>query len=538
MRFGWPSPSASPIEAVRKISRSLNVIGARSVRRMVSAKAISRVGIAFRQQDHGELVAGQPRQRILRLEQPAKPPCQRQQDRIADRDADGIVDLLEAVEIDHHHGGADRRVGLGEGQHAFETIDEELAVRQPGEIVMHCVVQQTLLGGLEFGHVGERADQAHHLTVGPDDRARLEREPQVMAVRRAQAEVLHQPATALLQNAVEGRAEAVAVERVKHIEPSRRRPFERATLEAKELLGLGASVDAIRGDVPVPDHVARAGQRQRAPLDIGDDVVGDAAGKCVLHDGKADQHHDQDQAAKQRRADDVVGDIAGDRHHQTDRPDHQQEPGRDQQHRTVVAVSGQIDDNAEAKKRNAHERQPRDSGGDRGIDQRDCHECGEASQPAKRDVHVAHMPAPKIEIGKQEHQQRTGKDRLARGAPDAFGARRHVEHLAPEAEVDADIDQHRPAERRSRREHHAALHHEQDGQEQRQQPGDADDDAVVEREAIDLVLVGIGLPQIELRQPVGAKLSDVGHHRAGIERDAIDVRGGTVLLLRPLARRW
>jgi hypothetical protein len=44
VRFGWLSPSASPIDAVRKISRSLNVIGARSVRRMVSAKAMSFVG--------------------------------------------------------------------------------------------------------------------------------------------------------------------------------------------------------------------------------------------------------------------------------------------------------------------------------------------------------------------------------------------------------------------------------------------------------------------------------------------------------------
>ena len=145
------------------------------------------------------------------------------------------------------------------------------------------------------------------------------------------------------------------------------------------------------------------------------------------------------------------------------------------------------------------------------------------------------MPAAEIEIGEQEHQQRAGEDRLARRAPDALGARRHVEHLAPEAEVDADVDQHRPAERRGRREHHAALDHEQNGQEQRQQPGDADDDAVVEREAVDLVLVGVGLPQIELRQAVGAKLGDVGDHGAGIERDAVDVGGGAVLLLGPLA---
>ena len=60
---------------------------------------------------------------------------------------------------------------LAKASTASETIDEELPVRQAGEIVMHRVVQQTLLGGLEFGHVGQRADQPHHLAVGADTRA-------------------------------------------------------------------------------------------------------------------------------------------------------------------------------------------------------------------------------------------------------------------------------------------------------------------------------------------------------------------------------
>ena len=54
---------------------------------------------------------------------------------------------------------------------------------------------------------------------------------------------------------------------------------------------------------------------------------------------------------------------------------------------------------------------------------------------------------------------------ITTGAPDLLDARRHVEHLAPEAEIDADIDQHRPAERGGRGKHHRALDHEQNGQE-------------------------------------------------------------------------
>ena len=63
-------------------------------------------------------------------------------------------------------------------------------------------------------------------------------------------------------------------------------------------------------DVPVPDHVAGAGQRQRAALDVGDDAVGDAAGEGVLHHREADQHDDEHEPAEQRRRDDVVGEIA------------------------------------------------------------------------------------------------------------------------------------------------------------------------------------------------------------------------------------
>ena len=74
------------------------------------------------------------------------------------------------------------------------------------------------------------------------------------------------------------------------------------------MLGLGAGIDLVGGDVPVPDHVAGAGQRECAALDIGDDAVRDTAREGVLHHGEADQHHDKHQPAEQRRADHVIGD--------------------------------------------------------------------------------------------------------------------------------------------------------------------------------------------------------------------------------------
>ena len=348
---------------------------------------------------------------------------------------------------------------------------------------MHRIVQQAFFGVLAFGHVGQRAHDPRDLAVGADHRTRLQREPHEVAVRRAQPEILHQAAAALVEHAVERGAEAVLIERMQHLEPFRGRAFQRAALQPEQAFGLGTGEDLVGGDVPVPDQVAGTGQRQRPALDVGDHAGGGAAAReGMLHDGESDQHHDQHQAAEQRRTDDVVGDAAGHRHAGRDHPDHQQEPGRDQQHGAVEAVGREIDDQRKARECDQHQRHSRDARGHRRIEQRQRHQRAEKGKPADRDVGIAHMPAAEVEIGEQEHQQRRGQDRFAGRAPDPLGVVRHVEHLAPEAEVDADIDQHRPCQRGRGRKHDAALDHEQDGQHQRQQPGNADHDALVQRE--------------------------------------------------------
>ena len=90
-----------------------------------------------------------------------------------------------------------------------------------------------------------------------------------MPVRAAQAEVVVDAAGALMQQAVEHRGVAVAVERVQNVEPARGRPLERAALEAELRLDLAADVDLVGGDVPIEDRVARTRHRERAPLGVG-----------------------------------------------------------------------------------------------------------------------------------------------------------------------------------------------------------------------------------------------------------------------------
>ncbi len=109
-----------------------------------------------------------------------------------------------------------------EDQRRLEPVEEQFAVGQAGEIVVHGVVQQALLRVALVGDVGERADDADHLAVGPDDRTRPQPIPQIMAVGGAQAEFLVDSAAPLLEQRVEAGAVAILLERMQQFEPGRR----------------------------------------------------------------------------------------------------------------------------------------------------------------------------------------------------------------------------------------------------------------------------------------------------------------------------
>ena len=108
--------------------------------------------------------------------------------------------------------------------------------------------------------------------------------------------------------------------------------------------------------------------------------------------------------------------------------------------------------------------------------------------------------------------------------PEAIGAGRDADQLGQEAEIDADIAEHRPGQRCRRGQHGGALDDEEDGEEDGEQAGDAEHDAAVEREGVDRVLVGVRLPEIHLRQFGRRQFGDEGDDRAGVQRDAEDVR--------------
>jgi hypothetical protein len=220
-------------------------------------------------------IAGQPRQCIARRQIARQAAGDGQQHRIAERQADGFVDLFEPVDVDHQDDGNRRAWPSRSHQRCFEPVEKQFAVWQAGQIVMHRVMQHALLGGFDFGNVGQSADDAHDLAVGIDDRPRLHDEPEIMAVGRAQPDVVVDAAATLLQKSVERRLVAVAVHRMQHVQPRRRGTFQGAALQSKLALDLRTDVNLVEVDVPVEYGVAAAGHGQRAALGIGASDMGD-----------------------------------------------------------------------------------------------------------------------------------------------------------------------------------------------------------------------------------------------------------------------
>ncbi len=406
---------------------------------------------------------------------------------------------------------------------------------------MDGVVQQPLLGGFHLGDVGDRPDDANHLPVVSDDRPGLEAVPEVRPDLGPQAEIVEDPASAILDHRVEGCRVTIDVEGVEQAEPVRGRAFERPALEAELALDLGPREDPITGDVPIEHDVAGAGQRQRAALGVRDEGMGQtAAREGVLHDGESDQHHDEHEAADQGRLDEVAADLPGDGKARRDHPDHEQRPGRHEQDGAVVAVmDGEIDDEQESDPGHGRDRDARDARGHRRIEDRESDEAGEEGEPEERDVSVAHVPAAEVEIGEQEDQQGGAEDRLGGGTVDPLGHFGQRENPLQEAEIDAGIGEYRPGQRRGGGEDDRTLHHEDDREEQGEQAGDADDDALVERQSGRFLAVGLLVPEVDLGNVRPPQLRHERHGGAGIDSDHELVGFRVVLAVGPdaLARR-
>ena len=182
-------PMLESIVATKLGSRS----GLRSVASVRSAISRAASVLGAGQQDH-ELVAADACERVGRPEQRLEARADRLQQQIAGRVAERVVDLLEAVEVDHHQ--RERLGSRAAPRQLLEAVEQEPAVRKARELIVEGVVlalracprSRRLIRTSMTREEGKQREADHDRERRPDDHVPLGRSKRVelaSAARRA-----------------------------------------------------------------------------------------------------------------------------------------------------------------------------------------------------------------------------------------------------------------------------------------------------------------------------------------------------------------
>ena len=106
----------------------------------------------------GELVAAEPRGGVARPQHAGQARGHRAQQLVAGGVAHGVVDRLEAVEVEEEDGER-RRVAAEARERLAEAVDEQGAVGQAGEVVVHRLVREPCLEALALDGQRDRVAQ-------------------------------------------------------------------------------------------------------------------------------------------------------------------------------------------------------------------------------------------------------------------------------------------------------------------------------------------------------------------------------------------
>ena len=114
--------------------------------------------------DDREFIAAQPRDGVGDAHAFADPACRLDQQEIAGMVPEGVVHVLEAIEIDEHE--RDQLAGaLRPGCFVLQPIEEKPPVGQLGERVVVRLTPDRLLGALLIRDVGDEPDATQHFTA-------------------------------------------------------------------------------------------------------------------------------------------------------------------------------------------------------------------------------------------------------------------------------------------------------------------------------------------------------------------------------------
>ena len=184
-------------------------------------------GSAHVVEPHGELVAAVARQRVAFAQARFQPPRDLLQQLIAGLVAEGVVDGLEAVDVDEEDRESIILVTARSIKGMAKQIEEQRAIRQPGERVVARVVRHPLDDEAVPGDV---AHQAGHADGGAGSVApgrAAHREPAPVAVGMADPVLVLQRCSASLEVRGQRSAQRRGVFRMHAIEPVRGRAGKR-----------------------------------------------------------------------------------------------------------------------------------------------------------------------------------------------------------------------------------------------------------------------------------------------------------------------
>ena len=238
---------------------------------------------------------------------------------------EGVVDELEAVEVEEQDRAARAGITLGALQDLIDPVDEERAVGQAGEGVVQGVVLQAQLRDAPVGDVRQRAGHPGRTAIGAANGQAPGHHPPPGAVGVAHPVLGLQVGRAPVEVRLDRRAQAQDVAGVHEIEPDRGVAVGGdlvATRPAEDRMPARREVDRAALQAPVPDAVVGGSHGERVTL-LGEGEIADGS---RVRDRVADRPFqargielvlDQVVGHAQRRGLDVdlVGRLAGEHEH-------------------------------------------------------------------------------------------------------------------------------------------------------------------------------------------------------------------------------
>jgi hypothetical protein len=214
-----------------------------------------------RQQQQAEAVAGNASQRIVGPEVALQPPRDGEQQAVAEHEAERRAEAGELVDIDDQYGRADLRLRLGPHHRHFETVEQQLAVGQPRQAVVHGIVQQAFMRPLGVGHVANQAYALERARIGTRHAGRFQLEPAIVVIGLPQAEFAAHLAVAPFLHREQRQPEPLAVGRMKmaHEIIGPRREIPRR--EPKQDFNGLADLDLVAARIPFPHRGPRGVDR-------------------------------------------------------------------------------------------------------------------------------------------------------------------------------------------------------------------------------------------------------------------------------------